>query len=114
MTELKEDILASIEASKTASNSVQATASISEMLSRLTQLAYEQKSVDIVKSLDFPTSGERRSNVVEVFPHTYEWIFEQHQSQYEESSGLREVERHGDNDSCSDSNIRYAEMNNEN
>ena len=114
MTELKEEILASIEASRTASNNVQATTSFSEMLSRLTQLAYEQKSIDIVKSLDFPTRGERQSNVVEAFPHTYKWIFEQHQSQYKGSWGLREIERNGDNDSCSDSSIRYAEVNSEN
>ena len=111
MTELKGDILASIEASRTASNSVQATTSFSEMLSRLTQLAYEQKSVDIVKSLDFPTRGERQSNVVEAFPHTYEWIFEQHQSQYKGTWGLHSIERNGDKDSCSDSNIGYAEVN---
>ena len=114
VTELKEEILASIKASRTASHNVQATTSISDMLSRLTQLANEQKSVDIVKSLDFPTRGERQSNVVEAFPHTYEWIFEQHQSQHTEFWGLRETERNGDSDSCSDTNIRYAEADSEN
>ena len=114
MIELKEEILANIEASRTASNNVQATASISKMLSRLTQLSYEQKSVDIVESLGFPTKGERQSNVAEAFPHTFEWIFEQHQSRHKGSWGLHETERNGDNDSCSNSNVRYAEVDSEN
>lgn len=99
MTRFKENILWQIEASKSTMENTRAIGTISDMLSKLTALAYEQKSLDVINSLNFATRGERQSNVTEAYPYTFKWIFEEHELNGEGTAGTGELDTNSDSDS---------------